>query len=486
MYSLTKGGTTKAASTPPVEKTIKRKTEETSEGIKSIAVLPLDNMSGDPEQVYFTNGMHDALITGLAKIKALKVISRTSVLRYKGTDIPLPEIARELNVDAVIEGSVLRAGNSVRITAQLIHGASDEHIWAESYDRELQEVLHLQSDVAQAIAREIEIAVTPEEKTLLAARRVVNPETYELYLKGMFYLNKYTPEGFKKGLAYLHEAVEKDPAEPLAHTGLAVGYSIIGHSPTSPPYALPRAKAAALKALEIDETLAEAHGVLAEYNIYYDRDFAGAEQEYRRALELNPTLVVSRGHYAWFSALFGRSDEARAEMKRAKELDPLNPLLSAWEGWLKWWQGGQLDEALEHARKSLELNPDFSIGLYVLGAVYAEKGMFEEAIAAHKKAAAVNPDMGRWGLGNTYALAGRRDEALEIAAELAGESRAWNTFGLAEIYTALGKKDEAFRWLDAAYEQRHPYVPWVGGTTTFKSLRDDPRLKVLLKKMGLE
>ncbi len=250
-------------------------------------------------------------------------------------------------------------------------------------------------------------------------------------------------------MAYLHQAIEKDPADPLAYAGLAGGYNIIGHGPAPSPDALPRAKAAALKALELDETLAEAHAALAEVKLYYDWDWAGAEQAFQRALELNPNLAEAHGHYAWYLVLLGRLDEALAETKRARELDPLAPIYSAWLG-QQYGFAGQYDEAIDEVRKSLELNPDFPMGLYALGSIYAAKGMYEEAIAVHQKAGAVDPDLG-WLLGHTYALAGRRDEALNVLAELGEEYRQRNAWGVAEIYAALGEKDEGASYLILEY-----------------------------------
>ncbi len=404
-------------------------------------------------------------------------------MQYKDVKKPLPEIARELNVDVVVEGSVVRVAEKVRIAVQLIHAPTDTHLWVGSYERDLRDILTLLSEVSRTIARQIEITVTPDQEARLAARRPVNPETYEAYLKGMFHLNKFTPEGTKKGMDYLHQAVEKDPADPLAYAGLAGGYSIIGHGPAPSPEALPRAKAAALKALELDETLAEAHAVLAEVKLYHDWDWAGAEQAFQRALELNANLAPAHAHYAWYLVLLGRLDEALTEMKRAQELDPLAPIYSAWLG-QQYWYAGQYDEAIDEARKSLELDSDFAVGLYVLGSIYAAKGMYEEAIVAHQKAGAVDPDLG-WLLGHTYALAGQRDEALNVLAELGEEYQQRNAWGVAEIYAALGEKDEAFRWLEKAYEQRHNWIPWMGGNPNYKPLHDDPRFGDLLRRLNL-
>jgi serine/threonine protein kinase len=456
-----------------------------AEAIDSIAVLPLANLTGDTDQEIFVDGLTNELIGQLAKIGALRVISRTSVMQYKGSEKPLPEIARELNVDALVEGSVQRVGDRVRIRAQLFHGPTDTSLWTDSYERDLWEILSLQSEVARSIADEIKVKLTPKEKERLASARRVNPESYEAYLRGMFYVNQGTPEGIEKGLAYLRESIEKDPAHPLPYAGLAQAYDTIGHGPSPPPDAFARAKAAALRALELDETLAEAHSALAQIKLYSDKewDWAGAEQALKRALELNPNIGDSHAHYSWYLALFDRQDEAIAEMKRAEEVDPLHPLWPAWLGW-QYWSFGRSDEALEEVRKSLDMDPDFVVGLYVLGNIHSTKGMYEEAIEAHKKVAAIDPGW-KWGLGHTYALAGRRDEALEIVAELESQPQAWYTWGLAEIYAALDKKDEAFHWLEAAFEQRHSYLPWLGWNPNYATLRIDPRFKDLLRRMNV-
>jgi len=451
--------------------------------VKSLAVLPLENLTGDSEQEYFADGMTEALIVNLGKIEALQVRSRTSIMQYKDARKPLPEIAQELNVDAVVEGSVMRVGQQVRITAKLIHAPTDTHLWVDSYERDLRDILTLLSEVARTIARQIEITVTPDQEALLTARRPINPETYEAYLKGMFHLNKSTPEGTKKGLDYLHQAIEKDPADPLAYGGLALGYAASAHAPGAPVDALVRAKAAALKALELDETLAEAHAALAQIKLYIDWDWDAAEQAFQCALKLNPSLTMTRAHYSFYLLIFGRTDEASAEMRRVQEVDPLTPLWPAYQGWLYFWIG-QYEEAIDEARKSLELAPDFPVALYVLGSAYAEKGMYEEAIKAHQRAGALSREW-KSGLGRTYAMAGRQDEARQVLAELEADPTPWDTWFIAQIYAVLDEKDEAFRWLEAAYgPPNHPYVPWIMHPPAFKPLRDDPRFGDLLRRMN--
>ena len=448
--------------------------------IASIAVLPLQNLSGDPEQEYFADGITEALITELGKIGALRVISRTSVMQYKGTQEPLPEIARALNVDALVAGSVLREADRVRITAQLIDAATDQHLWAESYERDLSSVLALQSEVARAIAQEIEVTLSPDEEARLANTREVNPEVYEAYLRGTYYLNQGTPESMRKGLGYLREAIEKDPADPLAYAGLALGYSLsASHGPWAPEEAFTLAKGAAMQALKLDDTLAEAHAALAQIRLYRDWDWPGAEQAFQRALELNPSLPAARTHYAMYLALFGRHDEAVTEIERAHQLDPLNPLLATWIGDVH-WAVGEHDKAIQAFQRVLEQHPDFPWALRMLGFAYDGKGMYEEAIAVHGKVAASNPGM-KWALAYSYALAGRRDEARKMAAEIEEGASRRKHYNLAKIYTALGETDEAFRRLEAAYENRS-LGPWFRGTPPFKPLRGDPRFHDLLRQ----
>ena len=453
--------------------------------IRSIAVLPLANLSGDPAQEYFSDGMTEELITSLSKISALKVISRTSVMQFKGTKKPIPEIAAALGVDGVIEGSVLRVGDRVRITAQLISATTDTHLWAESYERDLRDVLALQSEVARAVAGEIKAALTPQERAGLASSRPVNPEAHEEYLKGKFYLNKMTPEGYEKGLAHLKRAVEIDSKNPLAYAALALGYSLIGHERF--PDAFTQARAAARKAEELGgEPLAEMYLAFGMIELCSDWDYDGAKRDLQRALELNPSIGEAHRWYSWYLFLIGRRDEALAEMKRAQEVEPLTPLFAADRGWQYWW-AGQNDKAIEEARKSLDLDPNFNEGLHVLGCAYSEKGMFSEAIAAHQKLATVDPDW-RWSLPRTYAQAGRKDESLRILAKILKEkpepTGAWAGWFLAETYAALGDKDEAFRWLEAAYREHHSFMPWIKDNPAYAPLHSDPRFQSLLRRIG--
>jgi serine/threonine protein kinase len=450
----------------------------------SIALLPLESLTNEADQEWFTDSMTDALITDLAKIGGLRVISRSSAMKYKGTKKTPPEIAAELGVRYVIEGSIVKMGDQVKVSARLINAPNDEYLWAEEYERGFSNILGLQGEIAQAIASKIQVKLTPQEETLLAVSRSVNPEVHELYLKGMYHLRKYTPDGFANGLRYLHQAVEKDPEEPLAHAGLAIGYSIIAHTPSPPPGAMLKSKEEGHKALELDESLGETHLAVAMAQIYGDWDKEGAEKSYKRALELNPSLAEAYNQYAWYLLLIGKEDEAIKSLKQAQEVDPLTSAYPAWLGMLYFWLERN-DEAIEEALKSLELVPDFPIALMALGSVYAAKGMFEEAIEAHQKVGTISLDW-KWCLGQTYALAGRRDDALAVVAELESQPKVWYTWGLAEIYTALGDKDKAFYWLNEAYKQRHPYIQWIWRNPSLKPLRDDPRLADLARRLKVE
>ena len=449
----------------------------------SIALLPLKGLTNDAEQEWFTDSMTEALITDLAKISGLRVISSSSAMKYKGTEKTPPEIATELGIQYIIEGSIVKMDEQVKISARLIDASKDEYLWAEEYERAFVNILGLQGEIAQAIAGQVQVKLTALEETRLAVSRSINPVTYEMYLKGMYHLNKYTPEGIEKGLDYLHQAVENDPEEPLAHAGLAIGYGLYAHTPAPPPFVISRARTAAQKALELDDNIAEVYLALGMISAYRDWDIENAGKFYNRALELNPSLALAHGHHAFCLLIFADEDAALAEGKRAQELDPLVPIYPAWQGWTYYWLERN-DEAIKEALKSLELVPDFPIGLYVLGCAYAAKGMYDEAIEVQQKAGAISLDY-KWGLGQTYALTERRDEALAVAAELEGQLNVWHTWGLAEIYTALGDKDKTFYWLEEGYKQRHAYMPWLKKNPCFNPLHNDPRFEDLAKRLNL-
>jgi len=457
--------------------------------IRALAVLPLTNLSRDPEQEYFVDGMTEALITDLAKIGALRVISRTSAMRFKGTDKPLPEIARELNVDAVVEGSVLRAGDRVRITAQLIHAATDTNLWAESYERDLRDVLTLQSEVAKTIVQEVQIKLTAQDQARLSSSRRVNPQAYEAYLKGRYSWNKRTEEGLKKGIEFFRQAIEKDPTYALAYTGLADSYNILGQwGGLAPRESFPLAKAAAVKALEMGEGLAEAHCSLAYVSLFYDWDLEKAETEFRRAIGLNPGYALAHCWYGDCLTAMARTAEALREFRRAQDLDPLSLVINAAGAWAL-YLSHRYDEVIEHLLKVNELDPDFVLTHLWLGQAYEQKGMHDEAIAEFHRAVALS---GRSpvtvaALAHAYAMASRRGEMEELLEELKAESRRRyvSSYLFAEIYAGLGDKTPAFEALEKAREERYPHMVVFKAWPKFEPLRADPRFADLVGRLGL-
>jgi len=451
----------------------------------TLAILPFENLSGDPDQEYLSDGLTQEMIAQVGRLhpQRLGVIARRSSMQYKKSDKPIDQIGRELAVEYVLEGSVRREAGRVRVTAQLIHARDQMHVWADSYEHPLAGILALQTDVARGVAKSLALSLLPDQESRWARSRPVNPEAYEAYLRGMSYLQGYTAADFERALASLQRAIELDSSEPLSHAGLALAYSLSSHGPGGSLDAGRRAKTAALRALELDDSLAEIHEALALIRMYHDYDFEGAERSFRRALDLNPNLAAAHAHSAWLHALHGRRDEALTEAKLSTEIDPFEALWLAFLAWIHLWRG-ELPETMVVIGRALDVGPTHPVALYVLGITYVTQGMYEDAIAAHQKAWAVTPDWG-WGLGQAYAFAGHVEEARRIAAELAERPTTWRTWGLAEIYTALGEKDEALRWLELAYEQRNGYLPWIDGDPFLAPLRDEPRFQDLLNKMNV-
>jgi TolB-like protein/predicted Ser/Thr protein kinase/Flp pilus assembly protein TadD len=452
--------------------------------IDSVAVLPFENLTGDTEQDYFVNGIADELISKLGRIGNLRVTSHRSVRRYRGSDKSLPEIAKELNnVDALVEGTVQQAGENVSVRVRLVDVQDEERtLWEETYYRVIADVLMMHNEIALTIAKEVRAAVTQEEEELLSGSRKVDPETYKNILKGVFHMNQGTPEGQKQGLALLHEAVERDPSDPYAYAELASAYITIAHSAMAEEDSLPRAKAAAQRALSLDDTLSETQAAYGFIAGYYDWEWETAEKAFQRAIEVNPNNARAHYWYSWQLILFDRMEEALVEHELAKELDPLTPLNTAWTGGL-YWYWGRLDEALDEIAKARLLAPNGWHVMFVEGHVYADMGRDEEAIEVFERAAARFPNL-KYLLGWAHFIAGRNDEALKVLDEIkANKIRPFDAYGLAELCAIMGLKDEAFYWLN--YEPQHAWIPWVRRTPTFKPLWDDPRMEPLLKKMNL-
>jgi eukaryotic-like serine/threonine-protein kinase len=451
--------------------------------INSIAVLPLENLSRDPEQEYFADGMTEALITDLSKVGSLRIISRTSVMHYKKTNKTVPEIAKELNVDGIVEGSVTRSANRVRITAQLIQGRTDQHLWAETYERDLRDVLVLQSDVAEAIANEIKTKVTPQEQSRLRRTRPVDPEAYQLYLKGRYYWNRRSEEGFHRAIEYFSGALEKDPNYALAYAGLADCYNNLGaFNYVRPRDAYPRGKAAATKALELDEELAEAHASLARNKIAFDWDWSGARREFERALELNPNYGTAHYWYSYYYFAMGRLDAAAQEMKRAVDLDPLSLQINTEMGRALLYQR-QYDAAIEQERKTLEMDPNFEGAHELLAKAYLFKGSYADAITESQP-------VERWSgfvLARAYLKSGKIGKAQKVVVDLKELSNKQYVSAqrIAQAYIGLDDKQRALEWLEKAYEERSLRPDFMRVDPAYDNLRSDQRFRDLLRRVGL-
>jgi len=460
----------------------------THPAINSLAVLPLKNLSGDPGQEYLADGMTEALIGYLSRIHDLRVISRTSAMHFKDSSLAVPEIARTLRVDAIVEGSVIREGSRIRVHAQLIRAATDEHFWSETYDRELREVLALQSDVAQSIARKVEVTVTGKEHERLTAARPVSPEVYESYLKGRFAKSNNRAE-IEESIAYFEEAIRKDRTFAPAYVGLADAYDSLGlvFIGVPPGEVRPKVIGAARKALELDPELAEAHVRLADV---YQKTWrwSDAEAEYKRALELKPNDPSAHLGFASWLLCRGRTEEALRWAQRARELDPLGAIGSGTGGIL--FYARRYDEAMHELRSALAVRPDDAMALWYLGFVLTAKGQPEEAIPVLERAVSIS-DRSPGVIGvlvRAYAHAGRRPDALRLLAELKRRRQAGYIPAAAFVngYLGLGENDEAFAWLERAYQEQSNILQFLKVHPYFDPLRDDSRFRDLLRHVGLE
>jgi len=458
--------------------------------IGSLAVLPLENLSQDPEQEYFADGMTEALITDIAKIRTLRVISRTSVMRYKGTKKPLSQIARELNVDAIVEGSVQRSGGQVRINAQLIDARKDRNLWTESYQSDLNDVLTLQGNVARAIAGEVRVQLTSEERAGLSSTRTVKPEAYEAYLRGLYSLNKRTPSDLQAAIGSFQKAADLDPTYALAYAGLAEGYTLLSiYGEIVPRAAMPKAKVAANRALELDNGLAEAHAVLADVEWSYDWNVSAADAAFQRALLINPSYATAHQWYALYLSNLGKSEQAIAQINRARELDPRSLIIEANVGWC-YYVAHRYEEAMQQLRKVAESEPGFWLVHSILGQTYLAKGNLPDAIRELELADSLSLHTMRNMalLGDAYALAGRRAEARKLLADMISLSK---TRYISPVYMAipcigLGQYDQAFDWLAKAYDDRSDWMVLLQTDPVFDPIRSDPRFQNLLHKVGIQ
>jgi len=477
-----------------------------SHRIDSLAVLPLADLSGNPDQDFFADGMTEALITDLGKVSALRVISRTSVVQYKGTKKTLPEIARELNVDALVEGTVLRSGNRLRITANLVQASPERHLWAESYESEVGDILTLQGQVAQAVARAVQVKLTPEEEKLMGNARPVNPQAHDDYLKGRYLCNKDTREPIDKGIQYFQKAIDEAPNDPLAYAGLADCYVLLAWGgdifagDLSPQEIMPKARDAAQKALQLDEGLAEAHTTLADVEMILDWNWASAEREFRRAIELNPNYSAAHSWYAHYLAAMGRFDESMAEAKRSLELDPFSEVTTDFAEWA-FLLARRYDLTIQQAKKSIEVAPEFPWAHYELGWAYERTGRTAEAVQELMKAEELF-GMSRERLAElrkAYHESGEKGywrKMLEFCREASKQSR---TFGspsgygsidyfqnaeVAWVQVRLGEFNTAFETLERALEKHDTNIIYLKVDPFWDAIRPDPRFQNLLRRMG--
>ena len=458
-----------------------------AEAIRSIVVLPFDNFTGDENQEYICEGMHAALINELSETGALIVKSKTTSLAYSGSEKTIKEIARDLNVDGVIEASILHVGENIKVQLKLISTYPEEQqLWAKTYDTDIRNILELYNNVIKEIANEINITLTPYQESKLAETRKVNPEAYKSYLLGMYNVHQLTAEGIEKGLIYLNKAIEIDPEEPLGYAGLALAYLEIEHGVFANGEAYIKANEAANKALKLDTTIAEVHGALAELNMYYFRDYVKAEKHFKKAIDINPNLSLIHTHYAWALFLFGRKEESIFEHELAQSLDPLNPYIISQLGWIYTYYG-HYEDGIQKSLESLELQKDYPFGLWCLGETYLALGREEEAIEAQMKLTQMIPPC-KWILGYTYAMTNHLAEAEMILEELENEVvNCWNAMGLAVLNGALGNKEETLKWI--SYDPPHAWIPWVKIMNFMKPvdklLENDVRYEDLLRRLNV-
>jgi len=459
-----------------------------SRQIRSLLVLPLENLSGDPEQEYFADGLTEELITRLTRIGALRVLSRTTAMYYKGVRKPLPEIARELQIEGVVEGTVLRSGERVRISAQLIHAPTDTHLWADSYERDPRNVLALQSEVAHAIAREVQVKLTPQEEAQFAEVRSVDTEAYESYLKGRYYWNRRSRDGHGKAVQNFRQAITKDPTFAPAYAGLADSVSVLGLWGLVPPNeGCGKAKEHALRAVTLDCNLAEGHTSLAWSILHYDYDFSAAQNEFEESIQLNPRNAPTRQWYGMFLAILGHFEQGLAELKQAIHLDPCSSVIRWAMGFVE-WRARRYDQAIRRYEEALELDANFVQAHWGLGIAYVENRMYERAITQMQKTRQLSHDAPAAVVvhGEAYAAAGHSDEAQKILERLPEFSTQGYVmpYFVGRIYAALGRVEEALQWLETGFRDHAEWMVLLKTDAQFDHMRSDSRFRDLLRRMN--
>lgn len=458
--------------------------------IRSVAVLPLENLSHDSAQDYFAEGMTEALITTLAKIRALRVISRTSAMQYRHASRSLPEIARQLNVEAIIEGSVLHSGERVRINAQLLDARTDQHLWAESYERDCRDVLSLQGEIAQQIAEEVRVVLTPGERERLRSTRKVDPRAHELYLKARYHWNKRSEENVRKAISYFERALECDPGYAQAHAGLADCYNILAYYNALPPLdAYPKAKAAALKALELDPFLAEPHASIGVIKRDFEWDWSGAEREFQRAIDLNPGYVEALHWRATLLLMLGRTSDGIREKCNALTIDPLSVVIRTDLGRMLYF-ARDYDHAIREYQSALDLEPNFGSAHLWLANAYEQKGMFQQALSELRIAASLyqGSSYALARLGHCLAMAGQHDDSRSLLDQLKlmSKQKYVSAYDIALIHVGLREFDEALLWLRTALDERSLWLGYMNIEPQLDPLRSDTRFRELVRKVGLE
>ncbi|HJQ25114.1 MAG TPA: winged helix-turn-helix domain-containing protein [Blastocatellia bacterium] len=456
--------------------------------VHSLAVLPFRALNAEGSNEYLGLGMSDALITRMSNVRQVIVRPTSAVRKYAGQEPDPQTIGRELQVDAVLEGSIQTVGERVRVTVQLVSVGENRHLWGETFDEKFTDMLALEDSISERVADALALRLSGSERARLAKHYTDNPEAYQLYLKGRYHAGKVTKEGFDKSIAYFNQAITLDPKYALAYEGLAFAYSLSGDVLLPAKEAMPKAGEAARRALALDDTIAEAHSDLGLVHFWYDWDWPGAERELQRAIELNPNQVTTHNWYAFFLTCMGRFDEAMAENKRAQEIDPLHSDLELELG-LNAYLARHYDEAIAHLRSAIEIEPNHWPPYANLGRAYEAKGAPNEAIAALVRARQIEADVPEilGNLGHVYAAAGQRAEAARILAELqsAGRRGYVEPYNVALVYAGLGDKEQAFAWLEKAFAERSFYITWLKVDPELDGLRGDRRFADLLRRAGL-
>ena len=473
----------------PRLKEVERKNNEKLVTSQSIAVLPFVNMSKEPGQEYFSDGLTDGILNSLAHLKGLKVCARTSSFKFRGKDVDLREVGEKLNVKTVLEGSIQQQEDKVRITVQLINAEDGFHFWSEQYDEKMDNIFALQNKIADAIAEKLEITLLDNKQQAFSNKSITNKEALDLYLKGRSFWNQGTPPDLKKAIDFFQQAIAKEPLFAKAYSGLADCFNLLGYgSILAPKEAFPKAKEAATKALELDSTLAEPHASLGFYKFYYDWDWAAAEEEFRMAIALNPNYEIAYKWYGYYLTAMQRYDEAGIILKKAAELDPLSVPISTDIGFSLYYKG-DYDPAIKKLQASIEMNPKYPLAHIWLGRSYQAKKMYAEAISEYKTALTITPDwpVGLAQIGNVYGVSGEKLEGKQILDTLTSLSskKFVTSYGMALVYLGLDEKEKSFAWLNKAVEERSHWLVWLKTDPRWASIRSDKKFAQLVAAVGL-